>query len=170
MCIALRLVSLKNGTSNSQVLEKLFTWHASIVFNFNCFICWCQAPCQHDILLNWQAGVKRVHLLDGTIDAVLFLELFTRNGMGTMVARYDHLLLKLLILNYDTPSCTDYWMVIISYKVHFLKILWVGRLAFLVDFWLAFLWVTMWPPIIVILNFLVLFCQHLHRCPSLSIH
>ncbi|KAG2724133.1 hypothetical protein I3843_01G003300 [Carya illinoinensis] len=33
-----------------------------------------------------RAGVKRVHLLDGTVDAVLFLELFTRNGTGTMVA------------------------------------------------------------------------------------
>ncbi|XP_041006223.1 probable amino-acid acetyltransferase NAGS1, chloroplastic isoform X1 [Juglans microcarpa x Juglans regia] len=33
-----------------------------------------------------RAGVKRVHLLDGTIDAVLFLELFTRDGTGTMVA------------------------------------------------------------------------------------
>ncbi|KAG6666056.1 probable amino-acid acetyltransferase NAGS1, chloroplastic [Carya illinoinensis] len=33
-----------------------------------------------------RAGVKRVHLLDGTIDGVLSLELFTRDGMGTMVA------------------------------------------------------------------------------------
>ncbi|KAB1214918.1 putative amino-acid acetyltransferase NAGS2, chloroplastic [Morella rubra] len=32
------------------------------------------------------AGVKRVHLLDGTIDGVLSLELTTRDGKGTMVA------------------------------------------------------------------------------------
>ncbi|KAJ4866989.1 hypothetical protein Rs2_51475 [Raphanus sativus] len=31
-------------------------------------------------------GVKRVHLLDGTITGVLLLELFKRDGMGTMVA------------------------------------------------------------------------------------
>lgn len=45
-------------------------------------------PCQHDFLLYCQAGVKRVHLLDGTIDGVLSLELTTRDGKGTMVARY----------------------------------------------------------------------------------
>ncbi|KAK7406441.1 hypothetical protein VNO78_08065 [Psophocarpus tetragonolobus] len=31
-------------------------------------------------------GVQRVHLLDGTISGVLLLELFKRDGMGTMVA------------------------------------------------------------------------------------
>jgi len=34
-----------------------------------------------------QGGVQRVHLLDGTISGVLLLELFKRDGMGTMVAR-----------------------------------------------------------------------------------
>lgn len=38
-----------------------------------------------------KGGVKRVHLLDGTISGVLLLELFKRDGMGTMVARYMHL-------------------------------------------------------------------------------
>ncbi|KAG6767777.1 hypothetical protein POTOM_026663 [Populus tomentosa] len=33
-----------------------------------------------------QGGVQRVHLLDGTISGVLLLELFKRDGMGTMVA------------------------------------------------------------------------------------
>lgn len=33
-----------------------------------------------------RGGVQRVHLLDGTISGVLLLELFTRDGMGTMVA------------------------------------------------------------------------------------
>ena len=37
-----------------------------------------------------KGGVKRVHLLDGTISGVLLLELFKRDGMGTMVARYIH--------------------------------------------------------------------------------
>lgn len=37
-----------------------------------------------------KGGVKRVHLLDGTISGVLLLELFKRDGMGTMVARYVH--------------------------------------------------------------------------------
>ena len=35
-----------------------------------------------------QGGVQRVHLLDGTVSGVLLLELFKRDGMGTMVARY----------------------------------------------------------------------------------
>jgi amino-acid N-acetyltransferase len=38
-----------------------------------------------------RGGVKRVHLLDGTISGVLLLELFKRDGMGTMVARYTQL-------------------------------------------------------------------------------
>ncbi|XP_061365576.1 probable amino-acid acetyltransferase NAGS1, chloroplastic isoform X2 [Gastrolobium bilobum] len=33
-----------------------------------------------------RGGVQRVHLLDGTISGVLLLELFKRDGMGTMVA------------------------------------------------------------------------------------
>ncbi|POO00701.1 Acetylglutamate kinase argB [Trema orientale] len=36
--------------------------------------------------LSNQGGVQRVHLLDGTKGGVLLLELFTRDGMGTMVA------------------------------------------------------------------------------------
>lgn len=39
-------------------------------------------------VLYFQGGVQRVHLLDGTIGGVLLLELFKRDGMGTMVARY----------------------------------------------------------------------------------
>lgn len=35
-----------------------------------------------------QGGVQRVHLLDGTIGGVLLKELFQRDGVGTMVARY----------------------------------------------------------------------------------
>ncbi|KAM7263415.1 hypothetical protein ACFE04_001098 [Oxalis oulophora] len=33
-----------------------------------------------------RGGVERVHLLDGTVEGVLFLELFKRDGTGTMVA------------------------------------------------------------------------------------
>uniref|UniRef100_A0A0D6QUX1 amino-acid N-acetyltransferase n=1 Tax=Araucaria cunninghamii TaxID=56994 RepID=A0A0D6QUX1_ARACU len=33
-----------------------------------------------------RGGVQRVHLLDGTVGGALLLELFTRDGMGTMVA------------------------------------------------------------------------------------
>lgn len=36
-------------------------------------------------------------MVDGTIDAVLLLELFTRDGTGTMVARYGYQLLENLI-------------------------------------------------------------------------
>ncbi|CAI0430687.1 unnamed protein product [Linum tenue] len=35
---------------------------------------------------SYSGGVQRVHLLDGTIGGVLLLELFKRDGMGTMVA------------------------------------------------------------------------------------
>ncbi|XBI54019.1 hypothetical protein VPH35_036144 [Triticum aestivum] len=33
------------------------------------------------------AGVQRVHIIDGTVDGSLLLELFTRDGAGTMIAR-----------------------------------------------------------------------------------
>ena len=65
-------------------------------------------PCQHYFLLYCQGGVQRVHLLDGTKGGVLLLELFTRDGLGTMVARYDYHLLKNLIINCDLMSCADY--------------------------------------------------------------
>lgn len=39
-------------------------------------------------LIFFQGGVQRVHLVDGTIGGVLLLELFQRDGVGTMVARY----------------------------------------------------------------------------------
>ena len=48
----------------------------------------CQEPCQWYFLPCCQGGVQRVHLLDGTKEGVLLLELFKRDGMGTMVARY----------------------------------------------------------------------------------
>jgi len=32
-------------------------------------------------------GVQRVHIIDGTVDGSLLLELFTRDGAGTMIAR-----------------------------------------------------------------------------------
>ncbi|XVF17512.1 hypothetical protein REPUB_Repub10bG0129200 [Reevesia pubescens] len=43
-----------------------------------------------------RGGVQRVHLLDGTIGGVLLLELFKRDGMGTMVARYLMVAVNLL--------------------------------------------------------------------------
>ena len=33
--------------------------------------------------------MQRVHLLDATIEGALLLELYTRDGIGTMVARQD---------------------------------------------------------------------------------
>ncbi|MFQ6645096.1 hypothetical protein Gotur_019787 [Gossypium turneri] len=44
-----------------------------------------------------RGGVRRVHLLDGTIGGVLLLELFKRDGMGTMVARYSIFAVNLLV-------------------------------------------------------------------------
>lgn len=41
--------------------------------------------------------MQRVHLLDGTIGGVLLLELFKRDGMGTMVARYLTFSLSFLV-------------------------------------------------------------------------
>jgi amino-acid N-acetyltransferase len=36
----------------------------------------------------WKGGVGRVHLLDSNIQGTLLLELYTRDGVGTMISRY----------------------------------------------------------------------------------
>ena len=41
-----------------------------------------------------RGGVQRVHIIDGTVDGSLLLELFTRDGAGTMIARYSIALLS----------------------------------------------------------------------------
>lgn len=46
-----------------------------------------------DIEAAIQAGVSRVHLLDGELDGGLLLELFTREGVGTLISddRFEHI-------------------------------------------------------------------------------
>jgi hypothetical protein len=46
-----------------------------------------------------QGGVRRVHLLDSNIQGALLLELYTRDGIGTMVSRYCSLALWFLLLH-----------------------------------------------------------------------
>jgi amino-acid N-acetyltransferase len=40
---------------------------------------------------SYQGGVQRVHIIDGTVGGSLLLELFTRDGVGTMIARYSRM-------------------------------------------------------------------------------
>jgi hypothetical protein len=83
-----------------------------MLWSFNCFLCWCEAPCQHYFVLYCQGGVQRVHLLDGTKGGVLLLELFKRDGMGTMVARYDYHLVKNWFFNCDLcPMLINYVLI-----------------------------------------------------------
>jgi hypothetical protein len=42
-----------------------------------------------DYSVLWQGGVGRVHLLDSNIQGALLLELYTRDGIGTMVSKYE---------------------------------------------------------------------------------
>lgn len=49
-----------------------------------------------------QGGVQRVHIIDGTVDGSLLLELFTRDGAGTMIARYSKALLPIFFLKVVT--------------------------------------------------------------------
>lgn len=48
------------------------------------FLCFCR------VALWSQGGVRRVHLLDSSLEGALLLELYTRDGIGTMVSRYTH--------------------------------------------------------------------------------
>lgn len=41
------------------------------------------------LVFSCQGGVQRVHIVDGTVGGSLLLELFTRDGVGTMIARYN---------------------------------------------------------------------------------
>ncbi|KAL0919674.1 hypothetical protein M5K25_011787 [Dendrobium thyrsiflorum] len=50
-----------------------------------------------------RGGVQRVHVIDGTLGGALLLELFTRDGVGTMVARF----LQTAVLVFWLPSNDD---------------------------------------------------------------
>lgn len=55
--------------------------------------------CYSDILFSkCQGGVQRVHIIDGTVGGSLLLELFTRDGVGTMIARSE-------VWNFLYPRC-----------------------------------------------------------------
>ena len=76
-------------------LNILFTWGNSIWctslhVSFVLFTHWC---CSFFLIrisfsLHVQGGVQRVHIIDGTVGGSLLLELFTRDGAGTLIARY----------------------------------------------------------------------------------
>jgi hypothetical protein len=40
-----------------------------------------------------------VHIIDGTVGGALLLELFTRDGVGTMIARYNRTVFSMLAAN-----------------------------------------------------------------------
>lgn len=60
-------------------------------FHLNYVWCFQQAGVwrlfKFSLLLFLQGGVGRVHLLDSNIQGALLLELYTRDGVGTMVSR-----------------------------------------------------------------------------------
>jgi hypothetical protein len=39
------------------------------------------------VVILWKGGVGRVHLLNSNIQGALLLELYTRDGVGTMISR-----------------------------------------------------------------------------------
>lgn len=48
---------------------------------------WCEDYSSFPFYSFSQGGVGRVHLLDSNIQGALLLELYTRDGVGTMVSR-----------------------------------------------------------------------------------
>lgn len=40
-----------------------------------------------------------MHIIDGTVGGSLLLELFTRDGVGTMIARYNRTVFSMLAAN-----------------------------------------------------------------------
>ena len=51
------------------------------------------------LFFSCQGGVQRVHIVDGTVGGSLLLELFTRDGVGTMIARYNRTVFSMLAAN-----------------------------------------------------------------------
>jgi len=51
------------------------------------------------LFLSCQGGVQRVHIVDGTVGGSLLLELFSRDGVGTMIARYNRTVFSMLAAN-----------------------------------------------------------------------
>ncbi|KAE8707685.1 putative amino-acid acetyltransferase NAGS2 [Hibiscus syriacus] len=66
--------SIVHSSQNGKALHSTRAAKSSLELAAAAFVC--------------RGGVQRVHLLDGTIGGVLLLELFKRDGMGTMVASY----------------------------------------------------------------------------------
>jgi hypothetical protein len=54
-------------------------------------------PDSNFLLSTCQGGVQRVHIIDGTVGGSLLLELFTRDGAGTLIARYTETLVALYL-------------------------------------------------------------------------
>jgi hypothetical protein len=52
-----------------------------------------------------QGGVQRVHIVDGTVGGSLLLELFTRDGVGTMIARYNITVFSMLAATERSSFC-----------------------------------------------------------------
>jgi len=52
-----------------------------------------------------QGGVQRVHIVDGTVGGSLLLELFTRDGVGTMIARYNRTVFSMLAATEHSSFC-----------------------------------------------------------------
>uniref|UniRef100_K4A9V4 Aspartate/glutamate/uridylate kinase domain-containing protein n=1 Tax=Setaria italica TaxID=4555 RepID=K4A9V4_SETIT len=50
-------------------------------------------------------GVQRVHIVDGTVGGSLLLELFTRDGVGTMIARYNRTVFSMLAATEHSSFC-----------------------------------------------------------------
>lgn len=70
------LLPLEQSTENYRFIS--FTLHLKTFASF----------LMVSVTVCYQGGVQRVHLLDGTIAGVLLKELYQRDGVGTMVARF----------------------------------------------------------------------------------
>jgi hypothetical protein len=70
-------------------------WHTLLYVVLLVFFC----PNYSFLIFSCQGGVQRVHIVDGTVGGSLLLELFTRDGVGTMIARYNRTVFSMLAAN-----------------------------------------------------------------------
>jgi hypothetical protein len=68
-------------------LYSFYIIYVCVIGNLHQTLCYLDYSSILFVSMKCQGGVQRVHIIDGTVNGSLLLELFTRDGAGTMIAR-----------------------------------------------------------------------------------
>jgi amino-acid N-acetyltransferase len=87
------------NTNNNKTIRQITTEEASVFLREHSDTPQTIALALEAAIQSCQSGVKRVHLVDRTIDGALLLELFSRDGIGTLISSMPFETLRQATLN-----------------------------------------------------------------------